>query len=172
MEGIAAMNLSTQSNVYCTSQAGGDFKLVHQTLVQKHQEPFGDIDYVLPNARWFSMRTSLYIFEDNEAAIQHLSERQKSYNASCVTHTSCWFGLTLWLHQSRLRSNTSTQHSNLQTFSQKYHTGDRWTQPTLLVNIMARHHIDSKQFVSLFCSCEPLIFQHEWTCQRIFRYMG
>ena len=38
--------------------------------------------------------TSLYIFEDNEAAIQHLSKRQKSYNASCITHTSCWFGLT------------------------------------------------------------------------------
>ena len=67
------------------------------------------------------MRTSFCIFEDNEAAIQHMSKRHKSYNASCITHTSCWFGLTLWLHQSRLRSNTSTKHSR-QTFSLKDHS--------------------------------------------------
>ena len=34
------------------------------------------------------------------------------------------------------------------------------------------HHIYSMQFVSLFCGCESLIFQHEQTCQRIFRYIG
>ena len=31
------------------------------------------------------------------------------------------------------------------------------------------HHIYSKQFVSFFCSCESVIFQHEQTCRRIFR---
>ena len=32
------------------------------------------------------------------------------------------------------------------------------------------HHIYLKQFISLFCSCESFIFQHEQTCRRIFRH--
>ena len=42
--------------------------------IQKHQEPFGDIHFVPPNARLFSMRNSIYIFEDNEAVIKHTNK--------------------------------------------------------------------------------------------------
>ena len=52
------------------SQAGGVSKHVHHIRIPKHQELFGDIDYVLPNARLFRMRTSLHIFEDNEVVTQ------------------------------------------------------------------------------------------------------
>ena len=38
----------------------------------KQHDPFGDIDYVPPNARLFSMRTTIYVFEDNEAAIKQI----------------------------------------------------------------------------------------------------
>ena len=31
-------------------QLGGDSKLVHQIQILKHQEPFGDTFYFLPNA--------------------------------------------------------------------------------------------------------------------------
>ena len=56
------------------SQAGGDSKLVHQIQILQHQEPFGDIDHVLPDARLFSMRTSSNIFEDNEAVIKQINK--------------------------------------------------------------------------------------------------
>ena len=60
-------------------QAGGDSKPVHLTQILKHQGTIGDIDYVLPNA---------YIFEENETAIKQMKKRQKSFNASCITHSS------------------------------------------------------------------------------------
>ena len=41
------------------TQTGGDFSPVHQTQILKHQESFGDIDYVLPNVRLFCLRTSM-----------------------------------------------------------------------------------------------------------------
>ena len=47
---------------------------------------------------------------------------QTSYKASCITHTSCRFGWSLWLDSIEwFRLNTSTQHSNGQTASQKDH---------------------------------------------------
>ena len=67
MEGIPAMKLWDTVIDSLHPQAGGDFKPVHQTHIPKHHDTFGEIDYVLPNARLFSMRTALYISEGNKA---------------------------------------------------------------------------------------------------------
>ena len=40
-------------------------------------------------------------------------------------------------------------------------TGDRWTQLTLVVNVMTHTTFYAKQIVSFFCSCESFISQHE-----------
>ena len=67
----------------------GDSKPIHQTQIPtKHNDPFGDIDFVPANARLFSMLTaSLYIFDDNEAAIK---TQTKSDVLQCVMyHTLC-----------------------------------------------------------------------------------
>ena len=50
-EGIPAMSLWDTVIVLLHLQAGGDSKLVHQTQTLKRQEPFGNIDNVLPNSR-------------------------------------------------------------------------------------------------------------------------
>ena len=105
MEDIPAVNLrDTRSAIMdiLHSQAGGVSMHVHHTRIPKHQELFGDIDYVLPNARLFRMRTSLHIFEDNEV----LTKLTKQQMAVILTKGPF--------------------------------TGDRWSQLTLLVNIMTR----------------------------------
>ena len=63
--------------------------------ILNHHDPFGKIEYVPPHAPLFSMRTALNIFEDNEAVINTDKPKQKSYNASYITHTSCRYGLTI-----------------------------------------------------------------------------
>ena len=129
MKGIPAMSLWDTIIEILHPQAGSDSKLVHQTQIQKHHEPFRDIDYESPNARLFSMRTSLYIFE----------QRQTSHNSSCITHTSCWFGSVSWPHQFRSNDqikyvNTTQQLTDILTKGSFIR--DRWTQLTLQVNIM------------------------------------
>ena len=73
MEGRPAMTLWGTIIDILHPQAGGDSKLVHQTQILKNHDPSGDID-VSPNARSFSMRTSLYIFEDNEAVVKQINK--------------------------------------------------------------------------------------------------
>ena len=58
MEGIPALTLWDTITDILRLQAGGDFKPIHQTRTPTHHEPFGDTDYVPPNARFFSMQTS------------------------------------------------------------------------------------------------------------------
>ena len=58
MMGFPAMNLWDTIIDMLHPQAGGDAKPGHQTQILKHQEPFGDIDCVPPNARLCSMRAS------------------------------------------------------------------------------------------------------------------
>ena len=58
MEGISSIKFVGLNHKYIALQAGGDSKLVHQTKILKHQESYGDIDCLHPNARLFSMRTS------------------------------------------------------------------------------------------------------------------
>ena len=51
-------------------------------------------------------------------------------------------------------------------------TGDRWTQLTLLVNIMTQTTFLHSNLSVSFCCCESIIFRQEQTCDRIFRYIG
>ena len=84
VEGVPDLSAKMINMLY--TQAGGGSKLVHQTQILKHLEPFGDIDDVLPNARLFSMRTSYYIFEDNEAVIKQIIRGR----SPTMCHASCW----------------------------------------------------------------------------------
>ena len=68
IEGIPALNLLEPTLIFCTRKLEVTPKPIHQTQIRKHHDPFGDIDYVLANVRFFSMRTALSVFEVNEAA--------------------------------------------------------------------------------------------------------
>ena len=97
MEGIPELNLWDTVIDISHRQAGGDSKLVHQTQIPKHHDPFGDIDDVPPNARLFSTRTAVHIFKDHEAdlvmwarqeecqelrkVIKYMSDRQEKFLA-------------------------------------------------------------------------------------------
>ena len=52
MEDIPAMNLWDNVMDIVHPQGGGDSKPFHQTPKPKHDESFGDIDSVPPNARF------------------------------------------------------------------------------------------------------------------------
>ena len=67
------------------------------------------------------MRTALYIFEDSEAVIKQMNKKQKSHNASHLTHTCV---------------NTAQQLADILT--EGSFTRDRWKQLTILVNIMTQ----------------------------------
>ena len=94
MEGTPTLNLWDTIIDTLRPQAGGDFKRVHQTQILEHHEPFEDMDCVPPNVRLFSMRISLYIFENNEAEIKHRKTAVVLQCVMCHTHiVSIWIGL-------------------------------------------------------------------------------
>ena len=78
-EQIAVSHCSTKAEFVDTiidmhPQGGGFSKRVHQTRIPRHDELFGDVEYVRPNARLFSIRTALYVFEDHESVIKQISK--------------------------------------------------------------------------------------------------
>ena len=106
----------------CQPQAGGDSEHVHPKQIQKHQEPFGGIDHVPPIARFFSMQTLFYIFQDNEAVIKKIDKGRSP--------TMCHVSRTLRVALDRIYDRINldpmiqveTQHSNWQTLLQKDHS--------------------------------------------------
>ena len=89
MEGIPAMNLSDTIMDMVHPQAGGDSKPVHRNQIPKHHESFEDIHDVLPNARSFSMNTSLYLF--NVVVMKQISNgRSPAMRLVSRTHRVDW----------------------------------------------------------------------------------
>ena len=116
-------------------QAGGDSKPSHPTQLHKHHDPFGGIDYVPPNARLFSMRTALYISEENEAVNRQVNKGR----SPTLRHISRTHRVDLdWLYD-RISLDPMIQIKYVNTTEQFADTRgsltrDRWTQLTVLVN--------------------------------------
>ena len=110
------------------------------TQILIHQEPFGDIDFVSPKARLFSMRTSLYIFEDNVAVMK----QRKKGRSLAMRHVSRTHRVDLDRLHDRINPAAMIQithvrkpQSAMDTLTQKgSSSGIRGAQLTLLVNIM------------------------------------
>ena len=162
VEGVPDLSVQILNLLY--TQAGGGSKLVHQTQILKHLEPFGDIDDVLPNARLFSMRTSYYIFEDNEAVIkQTIRGRSPTMCHASRTHLvdmerlSDCISLEPMILIKYVKHNTTAGRHSYKRISHRRqmditdNTGEHH----------GPHHLYSKQFVSFSCRCEFFIVQHE-----------
>ena len=150
MEGIPAMkSWDTVIDFLHSPKLEATPSLLHQTQILTHQEPPGNIDCVPPNARLFGVRTSFFIFEDNEAVINK-STKAESHNASWMTHTSCRFG-------SILQHNTAIGRHSHRKIILKRHMDTIDT----IGEQHDSHHIYSKKFVSFLCSYESFHFQHE-----------
>ena len=131
MEGIPTLNL-------LEPKAGGDSKTNHQTQIRKHHDPFGDIHDVLPNVRFFSMRTALSVVKDNEAVTKQINNGRRP----TVCHTSRTHRVDLdWLCDCiKVDPMIQIKHVNTtQELADILTKGsfirDTWTQWTLLVKI-------------------------------------
>ena len=120
-------------------------------------------------------KTSIYIFEDNEAVLKQMNKsRSPTMRDVSRTHRVDLDRLYDRIHSDPMIQikyvNAKQQLADILTKGS--FTEDRLTQLTLLVNSMTHTTLTQKQLVSFFCVCECFIFQHESTCWRIFRYIG
>ena len=127
-----------------------------------HPEPFGDIEYVTSELAIIQHAKFILHLRRQWGCDKIHKQGQKSYNVSCITHTSCRFGSAFWVHQ--LRSDDSgpiRQHST----AIGRHPDKRiihWRQmdaTDTTGQYHDAHHINSKQFVCFFCGCHSFIFQ-------------
>ena len=81
-------------------------------------------------------------------------KKRKSYKASCITHTSCWFRLALWSHQSASNDPDQIRQHNRAHGDHSQETDGHNCQCWWIESF-------SKLFVSFFCSCGPVFLQHE-----------
>ena len=114
-------------------------KPVHQTQILKHHEPLGHIDYGPRKARLFNMRNSLNTFEDNDAVLKQLNKGR----SPTLRHVSRTQRVNLDRHYDSINLNpmiqikyTNTTQQWADILTKGSFAGDRWTQLTLLVNIM------------------------------------
>ena len=113
----------------------GDFKLVHKTQTPKCYDPFGDIGYVPPNARFFSMPKAFHIYEDHEAVIKQINKsRSPAMRHISRTHrVSLWIGFVTASNADPMIKikyvNATQQLADILTKGS--FIGDRWTQLTL-----------------------------------------
>ena len=88
-------------------------------------------------------------------------QRQKSYTSSCITHTSCWFGLAVWPRQYRSSDSGQTPHHNTAVGRHSYKR-IIWRRQMDTSDTVGEHNdsynIFSKQFVSFFWVV--ISFQH------------
>ena len=49
---------------------------------------------------------------------------------------------------------------------------ERWTQLTLLANVMTHTTFTRSTFLAVICICESFVIRYKQTCREIFRYIG
>ena len=115
----------TQS--YKKFQAGSDSKAVHPTHILKHQEPFKLTMY----SNWAIIEHANFIthLRRKRSCKKTHKERQKSHGASCITHTSCRFGLAIRPRQSR--SDDSDQMCQHNTAIGRHSYKGSWTEDSV-----------------------------------------
>ena len=128
-------------------------------------------DYLHQKARLLSIRTALYVPEDNEALIKQM---KKAEMQQCVTHHAHIVSILDWQYDRNNLDpmiqikcvNTTQELADIphQRFShqRQMDTADTSAQ------LYDTYHIWSKQLVSI-CGCGSFLFHHEEICQRIFR---
>ena len=146
-----------------------DLKPVHQSQIQKHHESCGNIDYVLPNALLFSMRTALYTFEDNDAVITPIN-RGRSPTMRHISRTHR-IDLDWWYDRIDLDSMIQIKYVNTiehlaDILTKGSFTRDRWPQLNILVNIMKNTTFTQSNLSLSSAGVNPVFFQHEQTIRR------
>ena len=138
-EDIPALNLWDTIIDLLRPQPGGDFKPVHQSHFLKHHEPFEDIEQCTAKRAIFSKRTSLHIFGDHETAIKQIQKGR----SPTTRHVSRADRVDLGRLYDRINLGPMVQIKYVNSTQQladiltkASFTGDRWTQLTLLANVM------------------------------------